>query len=82
MNRDELKQKMLEGIDRVVRDKLSDASTPGAVVEFDPEEAERAGAFHDDAMSAEDAAEAEEGAARPAPDFARPVAANDYRAED
>lgn len=41
--------------------KLSDAAIPGAVVTFDPDEAERAGAFREDAMSAEDAADAEDG---------------------
>ena len=38
-------------------EKLADASTPGYQVEFDPEEAERAGAFIEDALSEEDAME-------------------------
>ena len=38
-------------------EKLADASTPGYQVEFDPEEAERAGAFIEDAVSEEDAME-------------------------
>jgi hypothetical protein len=38
-------------------EKLTDALTPGVVVEFDPEEAERAGAFFEDALSEQDAAE-------------------------
>lgn len=41
--------------------KLSDAATPGAIVSFDPDEAERAGAFVEDALSADEASEAEEG---------------------
>ena len=37
--------------------KLADALTPGFVVEFDPTEAERAGAFVEDALSEHDATE-------------------------
>ena len=37
------------------RDKLIDAMTPGYQAEFDPEEAERAGAFVEDALSEADA---------------------------
>jgi hypothetical protein len=37
--------------------KLSDVLTPGFVVEFDPIEAEQAGAFVEDALSEPDAAE-------------------------
>lgn len=40
-----------------LREKLTDAATPGYQVEFDPEEAERAGAFVEDALSEQDAAE-------------------------
>jgi hypothetical protein len=40
-----------------LREKLTDALTPGYQAEFDPEEAERAGAFVEDALSEEDAAE-------------------------
>lgn len=47
--------------DEVIRRKLIDAETPGAVVEFDPDEADRAGAFVEDALSEADAREAEEG---------------------
>lgn len=47
--------------DDMVRRKLIDAEIPGAVVEFDPDEAEQAGAFVEDAMSEEDAREAEDG---------------------
>jgi hypothetical protein len=32
-----------------IREKLSDALTPGYQAEFDPDEAERAGAFEEDA---------------------------------
>lgn len=39
-----------------LREKLMDAQTPGYQAEFDPEEAERAGAFVEDALSEEDAA--------------------------
>ena len=35
--------------------KLSDSEIPGMGIEFDPEEAERAGAIEEDAVSAEDA---------------------------
>lgn len=39
----------------IVREKFLDAMTPGLMVEFDPEEAEFAGAFVEDALSWEDA---------------------------
>jgi len=42
-----------------VREKLADAMTPGFQAEFDPEEAERAGAFVEDALSEADAAESD-----------------------
>ncbi|MCD2513323.1 protein TraD [Acidovorax sp. D4N7] len=38
----------------IVREKFLDALTPGFCVEFDPEEAEFAGAFVEDALSLED----------------------------
>ena len=38
-----------------LREKLADAATPGYQAEFDPEEAERAGAFVEDALSEQDA---------------------------
>ena len=47
--------------DAIIRQKLIDAEIPGAVIEFDPEEADRAGAFVEDAMSEEDARAAEDG---------------------
>lgn len=40
-----------------LREKLIDALIPGYQVEFDPEEAERAGAFVEDALSEPDAAQ-------------------------
>ena len=40
-----------------LRDKLTDILIPGYSVEFDPDEAEQAGAFQEDAMSEQDAAE-------------------------
>lgn len=39
-----------------LREKLTDALTPGYQAEFDPEEAERAGAFREDALNELDAA--------------------------
>ncbi len=39
-----------------LREKLADALTPGYQAEFDPEEAERAGAFREDALNELDAA--------------------------
>lgn len=43
--------------DAALRAKLDDAMTPGYHVEFDPDEAERVGAFVEDALSEEEAAE-------------------------
>lgn len=40
-----------------LREKMTDALTPGFQVEFDPDEADRAGAFVEDALSEQDAAE-------------------------
>ena len=40
-----------------LRDKLTDLLIPGYSVEFDPDEAEQAGAFQEDALSEQDAAE-------------------------
>ena len=40
-----------------LRDKLTDLLIPGYSVEFDPDEAEQAGAFLEDALSEQDAAE-------------------------
>jgi len=45
-------------VDAVVIEKLIDAeSTPGLEVEFDPDEAEHAGAFEENAIDASDALE-------------------------
>ena len=41
---------------QVLREKLTDAETPGYQVEFDPLEADRAGAFVEDALTEADAA--------------------------
>lgn len=41
----------------VLREKLIDAITPGFQAEFDPDEAETAGAFVEDALTEQDAAE-------------------------
>ncbi|MDD5112901.1 MAG: conjugal transfer protein TraD [Methylobacter sp.] len=41
----------------VLAEKLSDAMIPGAIVEFDPDEAERIGAFQEDALNEADALE-------------------------
>ncbi|WP_041647976.1 hypothetical protein [Aromatoleum aromaticum] len=38
-----------------IREKLIDAQTPGYQAEFDPDEAERVGAFAEDALSEQDA---------------------------
>jgi hypothetical protein len=46
-----------------LREKLADAETPGFQAEFDPDEAARAGAFAEDALSEADALDT-------APDFA------------
>ena len=40
---------------QVLREKLLDAMTPGYQAEFDPEEADRAGAFEESALSEADA---------------------------
>lgn len=53
--------------DAIIRQKLIDAEIPGAVIEFDPEEADRAGAFVEDALSEEDARAAEDGLEPDAP---------------
>lgn len=44
---------------RIVYDKLNDALTPGAQIEFSPNEAFMAGAFLEDALSEEDARESD-----------------------
>ena len=42
-----------------LREKLLDAMTPGYQAEFDPDEAEQVGAFIEDALSEQDAAESD-----------------------
>ena len=42
---------------QALHEKLADALTPGYLAEFDPDEAERAGAFAEDALSERDAME-------------------------
>ncbi|MFA5922421.1 MAG: conjugal transfer protein TraD [Methylococcaceae bacterium] len=41
----------------ILAEKLTDAMIPGAIVEFDPDEAERMGAFQEDALDEADALE-------------------------
>lgn len=47
---------LVSGVADPIREKLNDALTPGYQAEFDPEEAERAGAFVEDALTEQDAA--------------------------
>ena len=42
----------------VLQEKLADAEIPGAQIEFDPDEAEKVGAFLEDALSEQDIVEA------------------------
>ena len=42
---------------QALHEKLADALTPGYLAEFDPDEAERAGAFAEDALSEREALE-------------------------
>ena len=59
-----------------LREKLLDAMTPGYQAEFDPDEAERAGAFVEDALSEQDAAESDiDLVDAPAPDATTTAAA-------
>jgi len=44
-------------LDEMIDAKMADAMTPGFEAEFTPEEADRAGAFFEDALSEEDAKE-------------------------
>ena len=41
--------------DAALSEKLTDALIPGYQAEFDPDEAEKVGAFHEDALSEQDA---------------------------
>jgi hypothetical protein len=60
-----------------LREKLIDALIPGFQAEFDPEEAEKAGAFVEDALSELDAAESSLDLDPDPTDATMPVAAND-----
>lgn len=57
MNRtdDETQSKNPDIQDQVIKEKLLDAEIPGFQAEFDPLEAERLGAFKEDALSEQDA---------------------------
>lgn len=44
-------------INELLREKLLDAQAPGYEAEFSPEEAEMVGAFHENAISSQDAFE-------------------------
>ena len=46
-----------DNADAALREKLLDALVPGFAAEFDPDEAQRAGAFAEDALSEADAAD-------------------------
>jgi len=52
-------QKNVTNNEDLIASKLTDAMTPGYQAEFDPEEAERAGAFVEDAISEQDASESD-----------------------
>jgi hypothetical protein len=45
--------------DAALREKLADALVPGFQAEFDPDEADRVGAFQEDALSEQDALESD-----------------------
>jgi len=51
----------LRALGEVVRAKLADAEIPGVKIDFDPDEAEVAGAFREEALSLEEARAAEDG---------------------
>jgi len=55
-----------------VSEKLDDIMTPGFQAEFDPEEAESAGAFSEDALSEDDALASTQDSAHIAPDSPPP----------
>lgn len=44
-------------VDNALHEKLDDVMVPGFEVEFDPEEADQAGSFTEDALSIQDATE-------------------------
>jgi hypothetical protein len=49
----------VDAMDAVIKEKLIDAMTPGFQAEFDPDEADQAGAFIEDALTEEDATESD-----------------------
>jgi len=51
----EMPEEDLKYMDAVIDEKLSDMETPGFEAEFTPPEAERLGAFEEDALSEQDA---------------------------
>ena len=53
----EMSEEDLKYMDEVIDEKLSDMETPGFEAEFNAAEAERLGAFEEDALSEEDALE-------------------------
>ena len=58
MNQNENRPNAFDGMDNAneaLAEKLTDAMTPGFEAEFDPHEAEKAGAFTEDALSEADA---------------------------
>ena len=52
---DESQEPDLKTMDEVIDAKLIDMETPGFAAEFDPLEADRIGAFEEDALSEQDA---------------------------
>jgi hypothetical protein len=46
-------------VNAIIREKFIDAMTPGFQAEFDPDEAEKAGAFVEDALTEKDAIESD-----------------------
>jgi len=58
-SRDAASLDALRRTSEAVREKLTDALTPGFQAEFDPIEAEHAGAFEEDALSERDALESQ-----------------------
>ena len=57
MSENKIPEEGLKYMDEVIDEKLSDMETPGFEAEFNAAEAERLGAFEEDALSEEDALE-------------------------
>jgi hypothetical protein len=66
LERDEDVHEFIDDLDSTARAKLADAMLPGYQAEFDPAEAERAGAFVEDAIGQADALAASQDGFRPA----------------